>query len=143
MFKIKKNLSMLKPKNSKYRKAFRGKISGCETKVIELAFGNFGIKVLKSGRIPSKRLEAVRKALSKELKGHGKLWLRIFPHVPVTSKPAETRMGKGKGNVSHYCCMVKAGRIVFEFQGIPTYIMTNIIKIASTKLSLPIKMIQL
>jgi large subunit ribosomal protein L16 len=134
---------MLQPKRSKYRKSFRGKISGKETRVIELAFGNFGIKVLRSGRISAQQLETLRKAILKKIKGRGKVWIRVFPYLPVTSKPAEVRMGKGKGSVSYWCFPVNAGRILLELQGMPGSLSKEITKISSDILSLPIRLIHL
>lgn len=134
---------MLYPKKTKYKKAFRGKILGNETKVIELAFGNIGIKVLKSARISAQQLEALRKALQKKIKGRGKIWIRVFPSLPVTSKPAEVRMGKGKGNIDYWCTPVNAGRILFELQGIPATLTKEILQISADKLPVPIKLIYL
>jgi large subunit ribosomal protein L16 len=132
---------MLHPKNTKYIKIFRGRISGNDTKVIELSFGNIGIKVLKNARITTFQLESLRKALVKKIKGRGKIWFRVFPSVPVTSKPAEVRMGKGKGDTNYWCSQVNAGRILVELQGIPFSLNKEIIKISKHKLPVPIKFI--
>jgi large subunit ribosomal protein L16 len=132
---------MLHPKNTKYRKSFRGKIFGNEAKVIELSFGNIGIKVLKSVRITAYQLEALRKALLKKIKGRGKIWFRVFPSIPVTSKPAEVRMGKGKGNLSYWCSRIKAGRVLFELQGVPFSLNKKIINISRHQLPVPVKFI--
>lgn len=134
---------MLSPKKTKFKKAFRGKISGNETKVIELSFGNFGIKATKSGRVSAKQLETLRRSLVKEIKGRGKIWIRIYPHLSVTAKPAEIRMGKGKGNFNYFCCTINAGRILFELQHIPTTLIKTIFTLSTNKLGLPIKLIQL
>jgi large subunit ribosomal protein L16 len=132
---------MLHPKNTKYKKSFRCKIFGNDTKVVELSFGNIGIKILKNARINEKQLEALRKALFKKIKSRGKIWFRIFPSIPVTSKPAEIRMGKGKGNVVYWCAMVNAGRILFELQGIPLHLNKEIINISKYQLPVPVKFI--
>jgi large subunit ribosomal protein L16 len=134
---------MLHPKKTKFKKKFRGKIFGNDTKVIELAFGNVGIKLLKSARISAQQLEALRKALFKKIKGRGKIWVRVFPNLPVTSKPAEVRMGKGKGNISYWCVPINAGRILFELQSIPLSLNKEIFKISSNKLPVAIKLIYL
>lgn len=134
---------MLHPQKTKYKKVFRGKIRGNETKVVALCFGNIGIKVLKHTRISEIQLEALRKALLKKIKGKGKLWFRIFPSLPVTSKPAEVRMGKGKGSISYWCSPVNAGRIILELQGIPLSLNKEITKISTNKLTVPIKLIHL
>ncbi|YP_001874796.1 ribosomal protein L16 (mitochondrion) [Hemiselmis andersenii] len=134
---------MLQPKKSKYRKSFRGKISGKEMKVLELAFGNFGIKVLKSGRISSQQLETLRKSILKKIKGRGKIWLRVFPYLPITAKPAEVRMGKGKGSVKYWCFPVNAGRVLIELQGISTSLSKEILKISSDILPFPVRLIHL
>lgn len=134
---------MLQPKKSKFRKSFRGKISGKDTRVIELAFGNFGIKVLKSGRISSQQLETLRKSILRKIKGRGKIWLRVFPYLPVTAKPAEVRMGKGKGSVEYWCFPINAGRILLELQGMSPALSKEIIKISSDILPVPVKLINL
>jgi large subunit ribosomal protein L16 len=134
---------MLQPKKTKYRKSFRGKISGKETRVVELAFGNFGIKVLKSGRISSQQLETLRKSILKKIKGRGKIWIRVFPYLPVSAKPAEVRMGKGKGSISYWCFPINAGRILIELQGISTPLSKEIVKLSSDILPFPVRLIHL
>lgn len=129
---------MLQPKKIKYKKFFRGRISGNEYRVNKLAFGNIGIKVLRSGRIKASQLESIRKALLKRLKGKSKIWIRIFPHIPVSQKPLEVRMGKGKGAISYWCFPVKAGRIIFELKEKSSFLSSEVFKITKAKLGLPI-----
>lgn len=134
---------MLQPKKVKFRKLFRGKICGNENKVLNLAFGNLGVKALKSGRLTLFQAEALRTAILKKTKGKGKIWLRVFPHFSNTSKPAEIRMGKGKGNVNFWYARVYAGRILVEFQGIPKTQAKVIIKSVSNKLNLNVKLVHI
>ena len=129
---------MMQPKKTKYKKSFKGNIYGQEHKVNKLAFGNFGIKVLKAGRIKACQLEAIRKALFKKFKGKNKIWTRIFPNVAVSAKPVEARMGKGKGSISYWCFPIKAGRIIFEVQENSVLVCKEILKITKNKLRLPI-----
>jgi large subunit ribosomal protein L16 len=134
---------MLQPKKMKFTKTFRGKILGNDTKVIELAFGNIGIKALQPFRMKANQLEALRKALLKKIKGKGKIWIRLFPNLPVTAKPLEVRMGKGKGNISYWCSPINAGRILLELQGIPLSLNKEILKISRYKLPISVKLIYL
>lgn len=132
---------MLQPKKTKYRKMFRGKIRGKEIKVTELAFGNFGIKTLTSGRITAAQLEATRKRIAKKIKGSGKIWIRFYPTLAVSAKPVEVRMGKGKGQIDYWCAQINAGRILFEFQGISLVIAKELMHISRSKLPLDLKLI--
>lgn len=132
---------MFHPKKTKYNKTFRGKIFGVETKVIRLTFGTIGIKILKTARIKECQLDALQKILVKKIKGKGKIWFKIFPNLAVSAKPAEIRMGKGKGNFSYWCACINAGRIIIEFQSLELNFCTEIAKICSYKLGLPIKLI--
>jgi large subunit ribosomal protein L16 len=132
---------MFNPKKTKFKKKFRGKIIGNDIKVIGLSFGNTGIKILNSCRISANQLETLRKTLLKKIKNRGKIWIRVFPNLPVTSKPAEVRMGKGKGNISYWCSPIYAGRILFEIQGISLSLNKEIIKISKNKLPVSVKLI--
>ncbi|MEO0253914.1 MAG: 50S ribosomal protein L16 [candidate division WOR-3 bacterium] len=128
---------MLQPKRMKYRKMHRGRRKGKAIDGYYLAFGEYGLKALESAWITANQIEACRLAIGRFLKKGGKLWIRIFPDKPVTKKPAETRMGKGKGNVDHYVAVVKRGRILFELAGVPEESARRAFEIASHKL--PIK----
>jgi large subunit ribosomal protein L16 len=107
---------MLAPKKIKYRKQQRGRMTGVATRGNEVAFGHFGLKALEPGWIDSRQIEAVRVAIARKVRKHGKMWIRIFPDKPVTKKPAETRMGKGKGAPEFWVAVVKPGRILFEIE---------------------------
>ncbi|MEO0270348.1 MAG: 50S ribosomal protein L16 [candidate division WOR-3 bacterium] len=128
---------MLQPKRMKYRKMHRGRRKGKAIDGYYLAFGEYGLKALESAWITANQIEACRLAIGRFLKKGGKLWIRIFPDKPVTKKPAETRMGKGKGNVDHYVAPVKRGKILFELAGVPEESARRAFEIASHKL--PIK----
>jgi large subunit ribosomal protein L16 len=109
---------MLTPKRTKFRKAFKGRIHGNAKGGSSLNFGQHGLKALEPERITARQIEAARRAITRHVKRVGRLWIRIFPDVPVTSKPAEVRMGKGKGSVDYWACRVKPGRILFEIDGV-------------------------
>ena len=111
---------MLVPAKTKYRKSHKGgkKILGAESVGNKLSFGSFGLKALEPGRLNSKQIESARKVITRYMKRTGKLWIMVFPHTPVTKKPAEVRMGSGKGNVEYYIAKIKPGRIIFEIDGI-------------------------
>jgi large subunit ribosomal protein L16 len=132
---------MLLPKRVKYRKAMRGKVKGNETRGTEVAFGSFGLKTLESGWITSRQIEAVRVTLSRTMKRDGKIWIRIFPDKPVTKKPAETRMGSGKGSPEFWVAVVKPGRIMFEVGGITQELATEALRLAGHKLPVKTKMV--
>jgi large subunit ribosomal protein L16 len=110
---------MLMPKRVKYRKAQRGRMKGIAVRGSTLAFGDFGLKALEPGWVTNRQIEAARVALTRSLKRGGKVWIRVFPDKPVTKKPAETRMGKGKGNPEEWVAVVKPGRILYEMIGVP------------------------
>jgi large subunit ribosomal protein L16 len=128
---------MLIPKRVKYRKQFRGRMTGMSKGGTELLQGEFGLQALEPGWITSRQIEAVRRAMVRHMKRRGKYWIRIFPDKPVTAKPAETRMGKGKGSVDHWVAVVKPGRIMFELSGVSEDIAREALSRASYKL--PIK----
>lgn len=105
---------MLLPKRTKYRKYQKGRIGGIKTNTTFLQFGKYGIKSLEAARIPAKTIEAVRRVMTRKFKRSGQIWIRIFPDIPVTAKPAEVRMGKGKGGINYWICRIKRGQILFE-----------------------------
>ena len=128
---------MLMPKRVKYRKQFRGRMRGMAKGGTELLQGDFGIQALEPGWITSRQIEAMRRAVVRHMRRRGKYWIRIFPDKPVTAKPAETRMGKGKGAVDHWVAVVKPGRIMFEVGGVTEEVAREALRRASYKL--PIK----
>lgn len=132
---------MLLPKRVKYRKTMRGKVSGNETRGTQIAFGSFGLKTLESGWITSRQIEAVRVTLSRTMKRDGKIWIRIFPDKPVTKKPAETRMGSGKGSPEFWVAVVKPGRIMFELGGVPRSVAEEALRLAGHKLPVKTKFV--
>ncbi len=109
---------MLSPKRTKYRKAHKGRIHGIATRGTELNFGAYGLKATTAGRVKARQIEAARRAITRHLKRAGRIWIRIFPNVPVSTKPTEVRMGKGKGSPEYWMCRVKPGRILFEVDGV-------------------------
>ncbi|WP_321389918.1 50S ribosomal protein L16 [Emcibacter sp.] len=110
---------MLQPKRTKFRKAHKGRIHGNAKGGTSLTFGAYGLKALQPERITARQIEAARRAMTRHIKRAGKIWIRVFPDVPVSSKPAEVRMGKGKGSPEYWACRVKPGRILFEMDGVP------------------------
>lgn len=125
---------MLQPKKTKHRKVQKGRIKGVAQRGSQIAFGTFGIKSLDSGRITSRQIEAARIAMTRYMKREGQVWIRIFPDTPITSKPAEVRMGKGKGALDHWVAKIKPGRIMFEIDGVNTEIAQEALRLASQKL---------
>lgn len=128
---------MLMPKRVKYRKQMRGRMKGKETRGVEVSFGDFGLQALEPCWMTSRQIEAARRAIIRYIKRRGKVWIRIFPDKPVTQKPAETRMGKGKGSVDHWVAVVKPGRMLFELTGVDEVVAREAFRLASHKL--PIK----
>ena len=127
---------MLMPKKVKYRKQQRGRMAGKAWRGSELAFGDYGLKVLEPGWITDRQIEASRVAMTRFIKRGGKIWIRLFPDKPVTKKPAETRMGKGKGAPDHWVAVVRPGRILFEMEGVPPQDAAEAMRLASHKLPL-------
>ncbi len=125
---------MLQPKRTKYRKQQKGRIKGIAQRGHLVSFGSFGLKTLDSGRITNRQIESARIAMTRYMKREGKVWIRIFPDKPVTSKPAEVRMGKGKGALDHYVANVKPGMIMFEMDGVPETIAREALRLAAQKL---------
>ena len=128
---------MLQPVRTKFRKAFKGRIHGVATSGQTLAFGQYGLKALEPDRVTARQIEAARRALTRHMKRSGRVWIRIFPDVPVSKKPIEVRMGKGKGTPEFWVCRVKPGRIIFEVDGIPVQAAREALALAAAKL--PIK----
>ena len=128
---------MLQPKRTKYRKAFKGKIHGNAKGGTELNFGSYGLKAMEPERITARQIEAARRAMTRHMKRQGRVWIRIFPDVAVSSKPTEVRMGKGKGSVDFWAAKVKPGRIMFEIDGVDEDIAREALRLAAMKL--PIK----
>jgi large subunit ribosomal protein L16 len=132
---------MLSPKRTKYRKAFKGRISGAAKGGYELNFGAYGLKALEPERITARQIEAARRAITRHMKRQGRVWIRIFPDVPVTSKPAEVRMGSGKGSPEFWAAKVKPGRIMFEVDGVPYDIAKRAFELAAAKLPIRTKLV--
>lgn len=132
---------MLMPKRGKYRKQFRGRMKGMAKGGFELENGDFGLQALEPGWVTSRQIEAVRRTIVRHMKRHGKYWVRIFPDKPVTAKPAETRMGKGKGAVDHWVAVVKPGRLLFEISGVPEDQAREALHMAGYKLSIKTQVI--
>jgi large subunit ribosomal protein L16 len=125
---------MLMPKKTKYRKQMKGTLRGEATRGTQIAFGQFGLKAASSERITSRQIEAARRAMTRYIKRGGKIWIRIFPDVAITKKPAEVRMGSGKGSVDHYAAKVQTGKIMFEMDGIPEAVAKEAMRLAANKL---------
>lgn len=132
---------MLSPKKTKYRKRQKGRLKGVASRGNTLAFGDFGLKALGKGFISAQQIEAARIAITRHVKRKGKIWIRIFPDKPITSKPAEVRMGKGKGSVEGWVAPVKPGRILYEMEGIEESVAREALRLASHKLSVPTKIV--
>lgn len=126
---------MLAPRKVKYRKQQKGRIYGIAHRGATLAFGDFGLKSLERGLVTAREIEAARVALTRHVKRGGKIWVRIFPDKPITTKPAETRMGKGKGSPEYWVAVVRPGRMLFEMEGIPRETAQEALRLASHKLS--------
>jgi large subunit ribosomal protein L16 len=132
---------MLMPKRVKYRKKQRGKMKGNAQTGNYVAFGKYGLKALESGWITSRQIEASRVAITRHVKRGGKVWIRIFPDKPVTKKPAETRMGKGKGSPEYWVAVVRPGRVMFELEGVPHELAKEAMRLASHKLPIKTKFV--
>jgi large subunit ribosomal protein L16 len=133
---------MLAPKRSKHRKQFKGRVHGTAKGGTVLNFGAYGMKAMTPGRITARQIEAARRAITRHMKRVGKVWIRIFPDVPVTGKPAEVRMGKGKGSPEYWMCRVKPGRIMFELDGVDAEVAKQAFALASAKLPIRTRFIQ-
>jgi large subunit ribosomal protein L16 len=132
---------MLQPKKVKWRKQQKGRMRGKAYRGSELSFGEFGLQALDRGRLSARQIEAARVAMTRHVKRGGKVWIRVFPDKPITKKPAETRMGKGKGNPEEWVCVVKPGRILYEMEGVSEKIAREALRLASHKLSIPTRFV--
>ena len=128
---------MLQPKRTKYRKAFKGRISGAAKGGFNLDFGSFGLKAMEPDRLTARQIEAARRAITRHMKRAGRVWIRVFPDVPVSKKPAEVRMGSGKGAPEFWAARVKPGRVLFELDGVSVQVAREALELAAAKL--PIK----
>ena len=133
---------MLQPTRTKYRKAHKGRIHGKASRATLMNYGAYGLKAIQPDRIISKQIEAARVALTRFMKRQGRVWTRIFPNIPVSKKPVEVRMGKGKGNPEYYACRVKPGRILFEIDGVSEEVARVALYKASAKLPIKTKFIK-
>jgi large subunit ribosomal protein L16 len=131
---------MLSPKRTKYRKSFKLKPTGLN-KSSQLAFGLYGLKTLEAARITNRQIESARRAITRKMKREGQLWIHIFPHIPVTAKPTEVRMGKGKGSVSYWASPIKPGKILFEIDGISKELAKEALRYGAGKLPIQTKFI--
>lgn len=132
---------MLQPKRTKFRKAFKGRIHGDAKGGTQLNFGAFGLKAMAPERITARQIESARRAITRHMKRQGRLWIRIFPDVPVSSKPAEVRMGSGKGSPEFWVARVKPGRIMFEIDGVSHEVAAGAFERAAAKLPIKLKMV--
>ena len=133
---------MLQPKKTKFRKQFKGRIRGPSKGGTELNFGQFGLKALEPERVTARQIEAARRAITRQMKRQGRVWIRIFPDVPVTQKPTEVRMGSGKGSPEYWAARVKPGRIMFEIDGVPEDVAREALRLGAAKLPIRTRFIQ-
>lgn len=133
---------MLQPKRTKFRKQFKGKISGEAKGGFLLNFGTFGLKATEPERVTARQIEAARRAITRHMKRQGRVWIRIFPDVPVSSKPVEVRMGKGKGSVDYWAAKVKPGRVMFEIDGVSEVIAREALRLGAMKLPVLTRVVQ-
>lgn len=133
---------MLSPKKIKHRKHQKGRIRGAATRGAEVHFGQFGLQALSSGWITSRQIEAARIAMTRHIKRGGKVWIRLFPHKPLTAKPAETRMGKGKGSPEQWVAVVKRGKVMFEISGVSREVANEALRLARHKLPVKCRMLE-
>ena len=132
---------MLQPKKTKHRKAHKGRIKGNAQRGATVAFGSFGLKSLEPKWITNRQIEAARQAMTRHMKREGNVWIRIFPDKPITRKPLEVRMGKGKGNLEFWAAVVKPGRIMFELDGVPMQVAKEALELAAQKLPIKTKFV--
>jgi large subunit ribosomal protein L16 len=133
---------MLQPKRTKFRKAFKGRIKGAAKGGTALSFGSYGLKALEPERVTSRQIEATRRAVTRHMKRQGKVWIRIFPDLPVSAKPIEVRMGKGKGSVDRWVARVAPGRIMFEIDGVPEDVAVEALRLGAAKLPVRTKIVK-
>ncbi len=132
---------MLQPKRTKYRKQQKGRNKGIAHRGSTVAFGTFGLKAVTGGRVTNRQIEAARIAMTRFMKREGKVWIRIFPDKPITAKPQEVRMGKGKGSLDHYVALIKPGRVMFEIDGVSEETANEALRLAAQKLPVLTKMV--
>ncbi|MFN4278410.1 MAG: 50S ribosomal protein L16 [Ferrovibrio sp.] len=132
---------MLQPKRTKFRKAFKGRIKGVAKGGTDLNFGAFGLKAMEPARVTARQIEACRRAITRHIKRQGRMWIRVFPDVPVSKKPAEVRMGSGKGSPELWVCRIKPGRVMFELDGIPANLAKEAFALGAAKLPIRTKVI--
>ena len=132
---------MLQPKRTKFRKAFKGRIKGAAKGGFALNFGSHGLKAMEPERVTARQIEATRRAITREMKRVGKVWIRVFPDLPVSQKPNEVRMGKGKGSPEYWAARVKPGRIMFEIDGVPDAVARQALKLGAAKLPIKTKIV--
>ena len=132
---------MLQPKRTKFRKAHKGRIKGTASSAITLAFGTFGLKAQEPARITARQIEAARRAMTRQMKRSGRVWIRVFPDVPVSKKPTEVRMGKGKGTPEFWVARVKPGRVIFEIDGVSDSVARESLRLAAAKLPLKTRVV--
>ena len=125
---------MLQPKKTKYRKQQKGKLRGFATSGAKVSFGEYGLKALTRGRVTARQIEAARRAMTRHIKRGGKVWIRIFPDVPITKKPVEVRMGKGKGNVEYWVAKIQPGKVLYEMEGVSEEVAREAFRLAAAKL---------
>jgi large subunit ribosomal protein L16 len=133
---------MLQPNRTKFRKAHKGRIRGVATSGASLTFGQYGLKALEPDRVTARQIEAARRAMTRHMKRAGRVWIRIFPDVPVSRKPIEVRMGKGKGTPEYWVCRIKPGRILFEIDGVPVQVAREALDLAAAKLPIKTRFIE-
>ena len=132
---------MLSPKRTKFRKAHKGRIKGVAKGGFSLTFGGFGLKATEPERVTARQIEAARRAITRHMKRQGRVWIRVFPDVPVTSKPTEVRMGKGKGSVDFWAAKVKPGRIMFEIDGVSEVVAREALRLGAMKLPITTRIV--
>jgi large subunit ribosomal protein L16 len=132
---------MLSPKKMKFRKQQKGRIRGAATVGTHLSFGDYGIMAAEGGRVTARQIEAARVAMTRKTKRGGQVWIKIFPDVPISKKPAEVRMGKGKGSVDHYVAKVRPGRVLYEIKGIPKDLAIEALQLAAAKLAIKTRLL--
>jgi large subunit ribosomal protein L16 len=133
---------MLQPKRTKFRKQFKGRIHGIAKGGTDLNFGSFGLKAMEPERVTARQIEAARRAITRQMKRQGRVWIRIFPDKPVSKKPTEVRMGKGKGSVEYWACRVKPGRVMFEIDGVAEDVAREALRLGAAKLPIKTRFIQ-
>lgn len=133
---------MLQPKKTKYRKMMKGRMKGTETRGTKLEFGSYALQAVEPGWITSRQIEAARRAMTREIKRGGNVWIKIFPDKPITAKPAETRMGSGKGNLEYWVAVVKPNRILFELEYFDRNTAVHALELAAQKLPIKVKVVE-